>query len=480
MTSIAGSYGPGLDRGAHGFKVTGVRGSIAIVVSPCLRQALAIERQPERSDGLTPPELSMKPHRRVFIVGGHITPFIGKHHPDFVWKRHPDFGKRENPTLEEYITRATLAALEDAGVEASAIEKGYIGNFAGELFSNQGHLGSMVSRAHEGLIGTPMTRVEGACASGGLAVVGAIEAIQAGRDIVLAAGAEVQTTVSAREGGGYLARAAHWESERELDDFTFPAMFARRAKFYMEATGASEEDIAHVVVKAYANANKNPLAHMKAVTVDLAHASSASDKNPNFLRNEDYRDFLKVTDCSQVSDGGAAMILVSEEGLAKLGKTPDDAIELLSYSQANSPLGQVDDYTRLGNTKRAVEEAYADTGLGAGDMGIAEVHDCFAVTELLMMEALGFADFGQAGAAAREGRTGLEGDFPINTGGGLLAFGHPVGATGIKQIFEIYRQMKGLAGDYQIASSPRYGITANMGGDDRTTVTTILANPGAA
>lgn len=422
----------------------------------------------------------MNPQRRVFIVDGHITPFIGKKHPDFVWKRHEDFGKRENPTLEDYIDQSVNGALKAANVDAAQIDKGYIGNFAGELFSSQGHLGAMVSRVNDGLIGTPFARLEGACASGGLAIVSAIEALQAGRDIVLAAGAETQTTVSAREGAGFLARASHWDTERGLDEFTFPAMFARRAKFYKEATGATDEDIAHVVVKAYDNANNNPLAHMKAVTMDLETAASAGDKNPCFLKNEEFGPHLKMSDCSQVSDGGAAMVLATEEGLKKLGISPDDCIEIISFSESTSPLGKVADYTKLDNTKRAVEQAYSDTGLKPSDIGVAEVHDCFAVTEVLMAEALGFAEFGQGSRLAKEGRSARDGDIPINTGGGLIAFGHPVGATGIKQAFEITRQMRGQCGDYQIPTTPKYGITANMGGDDRSSVVLVLRNNGAA
>lgn len=422
----------------------------------------------------------MKPTRRVFLAGGAITPFLGKNHPDFIWKKHPLFGQKENPSLEDYVQTATQQALANAGVDASMVQKGYVGNFAGELFNSQGHLGAMVARGVPALDGVPFTRVEGACASGGLAVVGAIEAIQAGRDVVLAVGAEAQTTVSAREGADYLARASHYASERGLDDFTFPAMFARRSKFYKQATGATDEDIAHVVVKAYHNANRNPNAHMRAVKMTLAEAAAPSETNPIFLRNEDFREHLKISDCSQVSDGGAAMVLVSEEGLRRLGKTPDDAIEIVSYGQATGALGGVTDLTRLDITRRAAAEVYADTGLSPNDIGIAEVHDCFAVTELLMLEALGFADFGRGAALTREGATALDGRIPVNTGGGLLAFGHPVGATGIKQVLEIARQMKGECGDYQIPTRPRWGLTANMGGDDRTAVSVILRNPSVA
>jgi acetyl-CoA acyltransferase len=418
----------------------------------------------------------MKPQRKVYIVGGALTTFVGKGHPDFIWKKHPDFGKRENPTLEELTTQAIRQALTNTGVAASAIQRGYVGNFAGELFSNQGHMGALAVRADEGLHGTPFIRVEGACASGGLAVTSAAEALQAGLDVVIAVGAEVQTTVSARDGAGYLARASHWETERSIDEFTFPAMFARRAKICKEQTGLTDEDVAHVVVKAYSNGNKNPYAHMRQVSYTLEQATEASDKNPNFLANEELKAHLKVSDCSQVSDGGAAIILATEEGLKKLGKSPADCIELTSYAIATNPLGQVTDFTELSTTKKAADEAYADAGITPADVKVCEVHDCFAITEILMYEALGFAAKGQGASLAKSGATQITGTTPVNTGGGLIAFGHPVGATGIKQVFEVYRQMKGLCGDYQIPTAPTVGLTANMGGDDRTSVVMTFKN----
>jgi acetyl-CoA acyltransferase len=418
----------------------------------------------------------MKLRRKVYVVGGEITPFIGKHHPDFIWKKHPDFGKRENPTLEGHLSTAINGALENTGVDADHIQKGFIGNFAGELFSNQGHLGSMAVRAHEKLEGKPFVRLEGACASGGLAVTAAIDSLQAGLDVVLAAGAEVQTTVSARDGAGFLARAAHWETERDLDEFTFPAMFARRAKVYKDTFGVTDEDIAPVVVKAYANGNKNPLAHMREIKVDFDRAAHASDTNPQFLRNEDLKDHLKVTDCSQVSDGAAALILATEEGLEKLGIDKSQCVEVLAYGHATGGLGQVDDYSELGTTKRAAAEVYEDAGITADDVQVCEVHDCFSITEVLMYEALGFAEKGKGTELAKSGATEIEGKIPVNTGGGLIAFGHPVGATGIKQVLEIYRQMKGQCGDYQIPTPPKVGLTANMGGDDRTSVCMAFRN----
>ena len=418
----------------------------------------------------------MKFRRKVYLVGGHLTNFIGKGHPDFIWKKHPDFGKKENPSLEDYLSAAINGAFEKTGVSADQIDKGYVGNFAGELFTHQGHLGAMAVRADEGLTGKPFMRTEGACASGALAAVGAIDAIQAGYDVVLVAGAEVQTTVSAREGADFLATASHYETERELDEFTFPAMFARRNKAYKDKYGVTEDDLAYIVEKAYKNANRNPNAHMREAKVDQAYAAAPSDRNPQFLRNEDLKEHLKVTDCSQVSDGGAAIIIASEEGLKRIGKDPSDCIEILAYAHATSPLGQVPDYTVLDNTARAVAQLYAETGLSADDIGVCEVHDCFHITEALMTEALGIAEPGKGAQAAKDGVTAIDGAHPVNTGGGLIGFGHPVGATGVKQILEIYRQMKGQCGDYQIPTPPKVGVTANMGGDDRTAVCMAFRN----
>ena len=418
----------------------------------------------------------MKPARRVFLVGGAHSGFLGKHHPDFIWKGHADFGKRNNPTMEEHLKKAIVDAFDNTGVPAAAVQKGYVGNFTGELFVKQGHMGAMAAGAHPDLNFKPFTRVEGACASGGLALVAGIDAIAAGNDVVLACGAEVQTTVNAMEGADYLARASHYETQRDIDPFTFPCMFARHAKSYREAYDVTEEDLARVVVKAYENANRNPHAHMHAFKMSLENASAASDKNPAFLANAEYKDFMKVSDCSQVSDGASAVLLLSEQGLERYNILPKNTVEIVSYGHATAPLSELANPLELTTTKHAADEAYADAGVSAKDMGVAEVHDCFSVTELLMYEALGFAETGKGVELARQGATTLQGRLPVNTGGGLLAFGHPVGATGIKQALEIFKQQKGRAGDYQIANPPQWGIAANMGGDDRTAVVTIYRN----
>lgn len=418
----------------------------------------------------------MSRSRRAFVLGGHITPFIGKKHPDFIWPKHPDFGKRDNPTLEDTITASVLGALSATGVAAEAVQKAWIGNFVGELFNQQGHLGAAVVGAHAGLRHKPVMRVEGACASGGLAFASAVESIRAGTDVALVVGAEVQTTASARQGGDYLARASHYRRQRTLDDFTFPALFARRVKATHHAFDWTFEDQARVSVKAYHNANRNPLAHMKAVKLDLATASATSDANPAFLANPELAPWMRMSDCSQVSDGGAALIVVSEDGLRRLGRDPSDAIEVLAVGHATDDLYEDGDLLEMATIAAAARQAYAEAGLSAEQVEIAEVHDCFAIAELLGYEALGFAKRGQAVGLVREGRTELTGDRPVNTGGGLIGFGHPVGATGVKQILEVFKQMKGTAGDYQIARRPGIGLCANMGGDDKTAVVSLFAN----
>ena len=419
----------------------------------------------------------MIPVKETYIAACSLTPFIGKGHPDFIWKKHPDFGTKENLDLEGYLKLA-LSDLFGQGFDPKLETRGYVGNFAGELFNKQGHLGALVPRVMPELAGVGVGRTEAACASGGIALMSAAEAICAGHDVVLVAGAECQTTVSAREGGEYLARAAHFKDERPIDDFTFPALFARRIKAYHEKYGLPLSDLAHFTMKAMENARKNPLAHMKANKWTFEAAAEGGDHNPQFLGNQELKDYLKVSDCSQVTDGGAALLLCSEEGLKQLGVDKSKAVRLRSYHLATNALGQTEDLTRMDTAGLAFCKTFNDGNVKVDDINVAEVHDCFTIAELLMMEAMGLEEPGKGAEAVKSGKTKLDGSLPVNTGGGLVGFGHPVGATGVKQAAEIYRQMKGLCGDYQIKSQPSLGVMANMGGDDRTCFTALFENIG--
>lgn len=361
---------------------------------------------------------------------------------------------------------------------ASLIDRAYVGNFAGELFNQQGHLGSALAAADSAFMYKPSMRIEGACASGGLAVAAAVDALRGGSgDLALVAGAEQQTTVSARDGGLFLARAADFARQSSIDDFTFPCLLARRTKHYADRfKDFTVDDLCPIVEKAYANGNKNPNAHMTAVKIDASKAK-VSDKNPNFLTNSEFAPYCRLTDCSQVSDGASAIVLANEEGLKKAGIDESSCVEVLQCDWGCGNLYEDPaDFTVMDTAKAVVARVYQQAGIQVSDLGVAEVHDCFSIAELLMYEAIGLAEHGKGAAVCKDGITHLDGKLPVNTGGGLLSFGHPVGATGVKQIHEIYRQMKGQCGDYQIKKRPELGLSVNMGGDDKTIVATALKN----
>jgi len=197
-----------------------------------------------------------------------------------------------------------------------------------------------------------------------------------------------------------------------------------------------------------------------------------------FLSNPELSPFLRNSDCSQVSDGASALILVSENGLNKLGLISNlsNYVEILTTEYACGNLYEDDDETQLVTTKVVADRAFHNAKLSVSNMDIGEVHDCFSIAEIQMYEALGLAKYGEGTKLVKEGQTEIKGKIPINTGGGLIAFGHPVGATGVKQILEIFRQMKGQCGEYQVPKIPKFGIAANMGGSDKTAVVTIIKN----
>jgi acetyl-CoA acyltransferase len=244
----------------------------------------------------------------------------------------------------------------------------------------------------------------------------------------------------------------------------------------MKEFGYSHEDLGAISAKAYGNANLNPKAHMHSVHMDKEIASSSGDKNPCFLENINLKPFLRLSDCSQVSDGGAALIVVSEDGLSKIGVDMNQCIEVTGFGQATGNLYTDSDPTRMPTTAAAADVAFSQAGIGRDAIDVLEIHDCFTITEMLMMEALGFVGRGEGKNLVRNGDLELGGKYPCNTGGGLVGFGHPVGATGVKQVLEIHRQMKGACGDYQLKRIPEYGITSNLGGDDKTSVVSILRN----
>lgn len=407
----------------------------------------------------------MTSKRRVFLLGGHVTNFTGKGDPDF---------RQGQKGLQEYFKESIQGALQDTKVLPESIDRVYVGNFVGELFCSQAHLGAAVADAEPALRCKPSLRVEAACASGGLACALAVRAIEAGDDCVLAVGIEVETNADGKSGNKYLARAADFQRLDSFDAFLFPALFAKRAKAYLQRyPNVSMADLAAVAAKAYANSNRNPKAQMRAVRM----SQDKAEKSPVFCTNKEIKPFMRLSDCSTFSDGSAAAIFVSEEGLQQRGLEPSDAVEVVAYDQGAGDIwSDPESLTEMTTAKTVVQRMLKKAGVHIDQIDVAEVHDCFTITELLLYEAIGLAEPGKAVELVKSGATCFNGRIPVNPGGGLVGIGHPVGATGVRQIVDVYRQMKGQCGDFQLTKRPHLGLTVNMGGDDKTIATMLLCN----
>jgi acetyl-CoA C-acetyltransferase len=376
--------------------------------------------------------------------------------------------RKEGRTLGDIIVEAGAAAIADAGADPREIETAVVGNFAGGLFTGQLHLGAMVMDIDLSLRGIPTLHVEAACASGGVAVLTAAQQIQGGlHDVALVIGAEQQKTMSSSDGANVLAAAADQRTERDqYGEFMFPKLFARIVQAYSERYGLSETQLAKVAVKNRAHSRLNPLAQMRDSALTYEQASTADDANRYIAPP------LKLSDCSPITDGAAAVVLCSQRFLNRLG--PRVAARLLGY-------GHTTDYLPLEKktmpdfpmAAKAAVHAYAMAGVGPREIHGAEVHDCFSISEIVQYELLGFAAAGEGAALLESGATTFPGGrCPVNAGGGLLGDGHPVGATGVRQVVEAYQQLTEQAGARQIAGARRF-LTCNIGGSLTTTVVMI-------
>jgi len=329
------------------------------------------------------------------------------------------------------------------------------------------------------LRGIPTMHTEAACASGALSVLLGAQWIMGGLyDAVLVVGAEQQKTMSSLDGSDVLGAAADYHNEKpEYGDFMFPKLFGRIAQIYIEKYGATEADLAQVAWKNYAHAKLNPLAQMRDADLTLDCASQVSDKNPSVAPP------LKVSDCSQITDGAASVILVSGRYLEKISRDKSNTVRLLGYGHTTDylPLDKKDAPT-FSTARKAAEKAFSMANLKPRDMQGAEVHDCFSITEIVAYEILGFAERGKGVELVKSGATALpqvraeklKASFtiPVNAGGGLIGDGHPVGATGVRQVFEAYQQLTEQAGARQIENVKRF-LTFNMGGSLTTSVAMI-------
>jgi acetyl-CoA C-acetyltransferase len=374
---------------------------------------------------------------------------------------HTRFGRLDGVGLEDLIVSAAREALADSGVDRAEVGGAWLGHFNSGLVPD-GFCSSMIAAADPALRYKPMTRCENACASGSAAMYAAMDAIDAGRvDVALVVGAEKMTL---RDTAGVTQALSGASYQAEEAGVSFPEIFARYARAYAAAYGDPTEAMAHIAVKNHANALRNPLAQMhREMTLDFCR--TASDKNPVIAAP------LKLSDCSLISDGAAAVVLAHRKDLPRFRK----AVGFRGRAQVNDLLPlSAKQLEAFEGPRRAIAQALGEAGVSLRDIGLAEVHDCFTIAELLCVEAMGLAGPGQGREVVVEGQTAREGRLPINLSGGLKAKGHPVGATGVSMHVMVARQLLGEAGPAQLEARPELGLCFNMGGGAVTSCVSIL------
>jgi acetyl-CoA C-acetyltransferase len=370
------------------------------------------------------------------------------------------FGAFPDRDLRSLAVEAGEKCLRNGNVTPAQIQSFYLGNFSGPLFVGQNHLAPYVSTALN-IYDVPATRVEAACASSGSAFYHAWAEVAAGiNDVVMVVGVEKMTSQTTARTSEILAQAGDCSSEMRAGN-TFASLFAMIARRHMHDFGTKKEHLAAVAVKNHANGALNPDAHMrKTITLEQA------------MKGKPIADPLNIYDCSLISDGAAAVILAPLERAAEFTDKP---VRVLGIAQASDfvALDQKQDITTFPAVRRAGARAYEMAGLSAADIQFAELHDCFTIAEIIASEDLGFTARGNGGPYAFEGCTLRTGPRPVNTSGGLKAKGHPVGATGVAQICDLMLQIRGEAGERQIARN-QIGLAENLGGSGATCVVTIL------
>jgi acetyl-CoA acetyltransferase len=407
-----------------------------------------------------------KLRRKVYMTAGYNTISLGTGRKEF----NP---RKPRPGLEKYIKEAGEATLKAIG-GAKNVDECVIGNFMAARFNKQANLPAFFPMIDEGLLYKPGIAVEGACASGGLALIAGIKSVLAETaDVVLTVGFEVQNTVKAIYGADILAGAGWFQDRKAGHAYFFPGQFSNRAGAYFEKFG--RENTRKAFARWYRNAIENarlcPTAQeFHNINKDLEAAAMAEPNPKTFL------DHLTPLDCSKVSDGASAIAIVSEEGLKRIGIPKSEAVEVIGFAHVEGNLTKPPaDLTRMDTTEVAAKRAMEMAGITKDDLGTVETHDCFTIAGVLATEAIGFAQHGKGAEFVLAGNTARGGQIPFNTTGGLIGWGHPTGCTGVHQAVTLWEQLTGKAGDAQI-EMPKdrpYGLSVNMGGDDKTLVSIV-------
>jgi len=384
------------------------------------------------------------------------------------------FGKLRGMTVPHIVDKAIQGACHEIGAPASSLDVGSIGAACNFSLNEQGLLAGLMAMT-PGMEGKPIEAVENACASGGQAVLSVIHKLQLGMgDTGIAVGYEKMRDAEGKMDGRLIGKVLGYFShpdEREGKVFVFPHLFAQVMRAYMHEHGVTERDLAHIPVQEYANAKYNPCAQMSKVQITLDQAVRIEGINHYVVEGLP----LKTYDCSQITDGYAALILATKEGLAKLGVKKSECVEIAGWGQATDPLRKAGrDVLHPAGAYRAMRTAYDMAGAKPEDVNVAEVHDCFSVMGALATEVIGKAEPGKGAQYWVDGKARPDGECGINTSGGLIAKGHPVGATGIAMIGWSSLQLLGKAPAELQVKNPRIAATFNIGGPICASVCTVL------
>ena len=399
----------------------------------------------------------------VWILGGYQSDFARN-----LTREGHDFAD-----LTREVVDQTLAA---AMIDAADIDVIHVANAFGEMFAQQCHLGAMPATVHEGLWGTPATRHEAACASGSVAALAAIADLRAGNyRTALVVGLELEKTVPGDIAAQHLGAAAWTGHEGQDATFMWPFMFAQVADEYDRRFGIDDTHLHAIAALNLANAKRNPNAQTRDWQVpDLVTAGGDDTVNPPIEGR------IRRFDCSQMTDGGAGVVLVSDEFLADHpGVRPIGLIEGWGHRTVGLGLRQKLDHDAgnpyvMPHLRAAVQDAFSRAQVDLDAVDGFEVHDCFTPSEYVAIDHIGLTAPGQSWKAVESGDIEIGGRLPINPSGGLIGGGHPVGATGIRMMLDAAKQVSGLAGDYQVDGARRFG-TLNLGGSTATTVSFVIA-----
>lgn len=413
----------------------------------------------------------MAKQKRIYILGGYQTDFARN------WSK-------EGKNIQALMSEAMDGSFNAAQIDPKDVESIHVGNFAGELYAMQGHLGAMTVNYSDELRGVPTSRHEAACASSAIAALMARTEIEAGHyDLSLVLGVELMKSVDSKTGGDFLGTAAWYDKEAKGVQFPFPKLFGRLGSVYEELYGLKYDYLAEISDINYENARKNPIAQTRDWYMNKAHALSRG----NF--NMEVGGIIHISDCSQVTDGAVGLFLASEKYAKsyaeKHGLKLKNIPYIMGWGHTTAPIlfdvkteeaqkAKKEGQYILPHTRKAITDAYSRAEIkGPKDLDLVETHDCFTTSEYAAIEHFGLTAPGEAYKAIENGDIRIGGKLPFNPSGGLIGVGHPVGATGTRQLLDAYKQLTGNAGETQVENA-KIAATLNIGGSATTNVVHII------